>query len=174
MLNKVVLMGRLTRDPEMRQTQNNTPVANFSLAVDRNYKSGEQKETDFFDIVAWQSTAQFVEKYFRKGQQVVTEGRLQRREWMDKDGQKRIAVEVVAERVYFADSKKADGAEGKDNDSYMQEAYPSTASYAQPQNANPVSNDYPQQGYASYSQAAGNVNAQGNGGYAAAFDPFAA
>ena len=107
MLNHIVLMGRLTRDPELRHTGNGTAVASFSLAVDRDYKgqSGE-KETDFVDIVAWRSTADFVSKFFTKGRMTVVEGRLQLRDWTDKDGGKRRSDEVVAEHVYFGDSKQ--------------------------------------------------------------------
>ena len=107
MLNHIVLMGRLPRDPELRHTGNGTAVASFSLAVDRDYKgqSGE-KETDFVDIVAWRSTADFVSKFFTKGRMTVVEGRLQLRDWTDKDGGKRRSAEVVAEHVYFGDSKQ--------------------------------------------------------------------
>ena len=112
MLNKIILMGRLTRDPELRRTQSGTAVVSFSIAVDRDYKgqSGE-KETDFIDIVAWRSTAEFVSKYFTKGRMAVVEGRLQIRDWTDRDGGKRRSAEVVADNVYFGDSKKADAAQ---------------------------------------------------------------
>ena len=108
MLNKIILMGRLTRDPELRRTQAGTAVVSFSLAVDRDYKdqSGE-KETDFIDIVAWRNTAEVVSKYFTKGRMAVVEGRLQIRDWTDKDGGKRRSAEVIAENVYFGDSKRA-------------------------------------------------------------------
>lgn len=111
MLNKIVLMGRLTRDPELRRTQSGTAVTSFSLAVDRDFKSQSgEKETDFIDIVAWRSTAEFVSKYFSKGRMAVVEGRLQLRDWTDKEGGKRRSAEVVAENVYFGDSKRdADG-----------------------------------------------------------------
>ena len=114
MLNHIVLMGRLTRDPELRHTGNGTAVASFSLAVDRDYKgqSGE-KETDFVDIVAWRSTADFVSKFFTKGRMAVVEGRLQLRDWKDKDGNNRRSAEVVADNVYFGDSKR-DGAPSGD------------------------------------------------------------
>lgn len=107
MLNKIILMGRLTRDPELRHTGSGTAVASFSLAVDRDFKnqSGE-KETDFIDIVAWRNTAEFVSKYFSKGRMAVVEGRLQIRDWTDKEGGKRRSAEVIAESVYFGDSKK--------------------------------------------------------------------
>lgn len=107
MLNHVVLMGRLTRDPELRRTGSGVAVASFSIAVDRDYspKDGE-KETDFFDIVAWRQTGEFVSKYFSKGRMAVVEGRLQVRKWKNKDGENRYSTEVVADHVYFGDSKK--------------------------------------------------------------------
>ena len=108
MLNKIILMGRLTRDPELRHTQSGTAVAGFSLAVDRDFKSdGGERETDFIDIVAWRNTAEFVSKYFTKGRMAVVEGRLQIRDWTARDGSKRRSAEVVAENVYFGDSKRS-------------------------------------------------------------------
>ena len=110
MLNKIILMGRLTRDPELRRTSSGTAVTSFSLAVDRDFKSQSgEKETDFIDIVAWRSTAEFVSKYFTKGRMAVVEGRLQIRDWTDKDGGKRRSAEVVADNVYFGDSKRDGG-----------------------------------------------------------------
>ena len=107
MLNRIILMGRLTRDPELRRTSSGTAVTSFSLAVDRDFKSQSgEKETDFIDIVAWRNTAEFVSKYFTKGRMAVVEGRLQIRDWTDKDGGKRRSAEVVAEHVYFGDSKQ--------------------------------------------------------------------
>ena len=108
-MNKVILMGRLTRDPEVRYTQtSNTLVASFSLAVNRRFvKEGEQ-QADFINIVAWSKTAEFCSKYFRKGQQVAVVGRIQTRTWDDDQGQKHYVTEVVAEEVYFADTKKTD------------------------------------------------------------------
>lgn len=111
MLNEIILMGRLTRDPELRRTGTGTAVTSFSLAVDRDYKDQNgEKETDFIDVVAWRGTAEFVSKYFAKGRMTVVEGRLQVRDWTDKDGAKRRSYEVVAENVYFGDSKKTDPA----------------------------------------------------------------
>lgn len=109
MLNRVTVMGRLTRDPELRRTQSGTAVASFSLAVERNFKtqSGE-READFFDVIAWRNTAEFVSKYFTKGRMAVVEGRLQARNYTDKNGSNRKAVEIVADNVYFGDSKKGD------------------------------------------------------------------
>ena len=107
MLNKIFLMGRLTRDPEMRKTASGTPVTSFSLAVDRDYKNqAGEKETDFIDCTAWRSTAEFVFKYFSKGRMAVVEGRLQMEDWTDKDGNKRRSTEVIADNVYFGDSKR--------------------------------------------------------------------
>ena len=114
MLNKIILMGRLTRDPELRHTQTGTAVASFSLAVDRDFKdrSTGEKSTDFIDIVAWRQTAEFVSKYFTKGRMAVVEGRLQMRDWTDKDGNKRRSAEVVADNLYFGDSRRDNGGEG--------------------------------------------------------------
>ncbi len=107
MLNKIILMGRLTRDPELRRTNSGTPVASFTIAVDRDFKSqGGEKETDFIDIVVWRSTAEFVSKYFTKGRTAVVEGRLQIRDWNAQDGTKRRTAEVVADNVYFGDTKR--------------------------------------------------------------------
>ena len=112
MLNKIILMGRLTRDPELRRTQSGTAVTSFSIAVDRDFKSQNgEKETDFIDIVAWRSTAEFVSKYFSKGRMAVVEGRLQIRDWTDRDGGKRRSAEVVADNVYFGDSKRDGGSD---------------------------------------------------------------
>lgn len=107
MLNKIILMGRLTRDPELRKTGNGTAVTSFTLAVDRDYKPQDgERETDFIDVVAWRGTGEFVSKYFTKGRMAVVEGRLQVRDWKDKDGNKRRSTEVSADSVYFGDSKK--------------------------------------------------------------------
>ena len=108
MLNKVFIMGRLTRDPELRRTQTGTPVASFTLAVDRDFKdkaTGE-RTTDFIAVVAWRQTGEFVSRFFTKGRMAVVEGRLQIREWTDKDGNKRRSAEVVADNVYFGDSRR--------------------------------------------------------------------
>lgn len=106
MLNKIILMGRLTREPELRTTQNGISVASFTLAVERDFQRGEERQTDFIDIVAWRGTADFVHKYFRKGQLVAVTGRLQSRKWEDKDGNKRTSFEVVTEEVHFAEKKQ--------------------------------------------------------------------
>ena len=115
MLNHIVLMGRLTRDPELRRTQSSIPEVSFTLAVDRDYSSrdGGERQTDFIDIVAWRNTAEFVSKYFTKGSMAVVSGRLQIRDWPDRDGGKRRSAEVVADNVYFGESKKSrEGASG--------------------------------------------------------------
>ena len=107
MLNHIILMGRLTRDPELRHTQSGTPVASFTLAVERDRApQGSEKATDFIDIVAWRSTAEFVSKYFTKGQLVAVSGRLQIRDWKDKNGSNRRSAEILADSVYFAEGKR--------------------------------------------------------------------
>ena len=107
MLNSITIMGRLTRDPELRYTQSQIPVASFTLAVDRDYKSdGGDRETDFIDCVAWRGTGEFVSKWFTKGQMAVVSGRLQIRPWEDRDGNKRRSAEIVANNVYFGESKR--------------------------------------------------------------------
>ncbi len=108
MLNHITIMGRLTRDPELRYTQSNTPVASFTLAVDRDYSSRDgERQTDFIDCVAWRQTGEFVNKYFAKGSMAVVSGRLQIRDWVDRDNNKRRSAEVVAEYVYFGESKRS-------------------------------------------------------------------
>ena len=132
MLNKIILMGRLTRDPELRRTQSGTAVTSFSIAVDRDFKSQNgEKETDFIDIVAWRSTAEFVSKYFSKGRMAVVEGRLQTREWTDKEGGKRIATEIVADNVYFGDAKR-DGAPAVQPGFDQSYAAPAPATFSAP------------------------------------------
>lgn len=108
MLNHIVIMGRIVRDVELRRTNSGKAVASFTVAVDRDFSQGDQKETDFIDCVAWQKTGEFVSKYFQKGSMIVVSGRLQIRSWTDKDGNKRRTAEVVADAVYFGDSKKQD------------------------------------------------------------------
>ena len=129
MLNKIFIMGRLTRDPELRRTQTGTPVASFSLAVDRDFKdkSTGERTTDFIDVVAWRQTAEFVSRYFTKGRMAVVEGRLQIRDWTDKDGNKRTSAEVVADNVYFGDSKRDGEGGGSFSSGYRQDG-----GYSQP------------------------------------------
>ena len=114
MLNHITIMGRLTRDPELRYTQSQTPVASFSLAVDRDFGSrdGGEKQTDFIDCVAWRQTAEFVSKYFQKGSMAVVSGRLQIRDWTDREGGKRRSAEVVVDNIYFGESRRRDSGEG--------------------------------------------------------------
>ena len=114
MLNHITIMGRLTRDPELRYTQSQTPVASFTLAVDRDFGSrdGGEKQTDFIDCVAWRQTAEFVSKYFTKGSMAVVSGRLQLRDWTDRDGGKRRSAEVVVDNMYFGESRRRDGDSG--------------------------------------------------------------
>ena len=119
MVNKAVLMGRLTRDPELRHTQNNTPVTSFTLAVDRGGRRSNDpnaQTADFIDIVAWQKTAEFVCQWFRKGLLVAVVGRIQTRKWTDNDGKTRTAVEIVADEVHFAEPKRNDFSSGGKNE----------------------------------------------------------
>lgn len=113
MLNKVVLIGRLTADPELKHTPADIAVANFTLAVDRSFKKDGEKVTDFIDCVAWRGTAEFMARFIQKGRMIAVSGALQVRTWEDKDGKKRKAVEVVADEVFFADSKKTEQAESR-------------------------------------------------------------
>jgi single-strand DNA-binding protein len=138
MLNHIVLMGRLTRDPELRHTGSGTAVASFSLAVDRDFKSQNgEKETDFIDVVAWRNTAEYVSKYFTKGRMAVVTGRLQIRNWTDKEGGKRRSAEVVADNVYFGDSKRDSSSTGSYDQfgSYQSQnsfSAPTTGGYSAP------------------------------------------
>ena len=145
MLNHIVIMGRLTRDPEVRYTQSQLPVASFTVAVDRDYsgKDGGQKETDFINCTAWRSTAEFIQKYFHKGSMAVVSGRLQVRQYTDKDNNKRTAAEVVADSVYFGESKKDSGSQPTGG--YQQPNYP-PQSYQQP-NYQPQNYQQPNTGY---------------------------
>ncbi len=144
MLNHIVIMGRLTRDPELRRTGSGVAVASFSLAVDRDFGNREsgERETDFIDCVAWRQTGEFVSKYFTKGRMAVVSGRLQIPNWTDKEGNKRRTAEVVADNVYFGDSKR-DGDNG--NSAYTGNAYgaapaaPSFGGYSAPAASAPAS-----------------------------------
>lgn len=128
MLNQIHIMGRLTRDPELRRTGSGIAVASFSVAVDRDWPNKEtgEKETDFIDCVAWRQTGEFVSKYFSKGSMIVVSGRLQIRPWVDKDGNKRKSAEIVAENVYFGESKK------KESDSSCQTTWWADPYYVKP------------------------------------------
>lgn len=166
MLNVAIIMGRLTRDPELRRTNSGKPVASFTVAVDRDYApEGQEKETDFIDCVAWNGTAEFVDKYFKKGSMIVVSGRLQLRNWTDKDGNKRRSAEILAGNVYFGESKKSQ--EGN-NPTYNQNGYPGGYGGAQ-QGYNPNSYtrqmNQPQQGYQQPQYNGPQYNQQGFGGY---------
>ena len=139
-LNHIVIMGRMVRDPELRKTNSGTSVASFTVAVDRDFsgKDGGEKETDFIDCVAWRGTGEFVAKYFTKGRMIVVSGRLQLRDWTDKDGNKRRSAEVVADSCYFCDSKK-------DEDKPQ-----SQPQYGAPQQAAAPQYGAPPQGYPQY------------------------
>lgn len=139
MLNQIVIMGRLTRDPELRRTGSGIAVTSFTLAVDRDFSGKEsgEKETDFIDCVAWRQTGEFVSKYFSKGRMAVVTGRLQIRGWTDKDGNKRRTAEVIADSVYFGDSKK----ESDSGSSYGGNSY-NAPGYNAPGYAGPPRNDF--------------------------------
>ena len=125
MLNKIVIMGRLTRDPELRRTQTGTAVTTFTLAVDRDFKSQSgEREADFIDCVAWRNSAEFVTRYFTKGRMAVVEGRLQSRKWQDKDGNNRTSWEIQTDNIYFGDSQRREGESGG------QQPYGSGGSYS--------------------------------------------
>ena len=130
MLNHIVIMGRLTRDPELRRTASGVAVTSFTVAVDRDFGKNEngEKETDFIDCVAWRQTGEFVAKYFQKGRMAVVSGRLQIRPWTDKDGNKRRTAEVVADNVYFGDSKR----DGETGGAYSAPAAPAFGGYSAP------------------------------------------
>ena len=148
MLNHIVIMGRLTRDPELRRTGTGVAVASFTVAVDRDFggREGGERETDFIDCVAWRNTGEFVSKYFTKGSMIVVSGRLQIRGWTDKEGNKRRTAEVVADNVYFGESKRnSDGGSYSNGNSYGGNSYggntysapaaPGYGSYAAPAQA---------------------------------------
>ena len=105
MLNNITIMGRLCADPELRQTQSGIPVCSCRIAVQRNYLADGKRETDFFDVVAWRGTAEFIHGYFAKGRMIALDGRLETRAWTDREGKKRVSVEIVADNAYFAGSK---------------------------------------------------------------------
>ena len=133
MLNHIVIMGRLTRDPELRRTGSGVAVASFTVAVDRDFggRDGGEKETDFIDCVAWRQTGEFVSKYFTKGRMAVVSGRLQIRSWTDKDGNKRRSAEIVADNVYFGDSRR----EGDNAGGFAAPAAPAFGGYSAPTDA---------------------------------------
>lgn len=140
MLNQITIIGRLTRDPELRRTGSGIAVASFTLAVDRDYapKDGGERETDFIDCVAWRQTGEFVSKYFAKGRMAVVSGRLQIRNWTDKEGNKRRSAEIVADNVYFGESKREAESSGS---SYTGNSYGGNAYGSSPYSA-PAGNNY--------------------------------
>ena len=162
MLNNITIMGRLTRDPELRRTGSGTAVTSFTVAVDRDFSGQDgQKETDFIDCVAWRQTAEFVSKYFAKGRMIVVDGRLEMRDWTDKEGNKRRSAEIVADSVYFGDSKKDDD-QPQSQPRYSapapqygapQQGYPQYGGYQQPPQQAP---QYAQSGFGGYQQPAYN------------------
>ena len=152
MLNHITIMGRLTRDPELRRTGSGIAVASFTVAVDRDFggRDGGERETDFIDCVAWRQTGEFVSKYFTKGSMIVVSGRLQIRSWNDKDGNKRRTAEVVADNVYFGESKRSN-----ESNAYGGNSYGNNTGYGAP----------------AYNAPAYNAPAPGFGGYAAPAAP---
>ncbi len=150
MLNKIIVMGRLTKEPESRQV-GETTVCHFTVACERDYKkSDKEKDTDFIDVVAWRNTGEFVQKYFTKGRMALVEGRLQIRDWTDKDGGKRRSAEIVADNVYFGDSKPKGEEQGQQsqgrNQGYSQ-GYNQNQAYQQPQYSQPYQNQQPPAGF---------------------------
>ena len=135
MLNHIVIMGRLTRDPELRTTQSGVSVTSFTVAVDRDFggRDGGERQTDFIDCVAWRQTGEFVSKYFHKGSMIVVSGRLQSRKWQDRDGNNRTNWEINADNVYFGESRASANAGGgnysRDDNSYSGNSYSNNNSY---------------------------------------------
>ena len=162
MLNHITIMGRLTRDPELRRTGSGIAVASFCVAVDRDYsgKDSEEKETDFIDCVAWRQTGEFVSKYFTKGRVIVVSGRLQIRTWTDKDGNKRRTAEVVADNCYFGDSKKE-----QDGNSQSQGGFQTPQGYQNPQSFQAPQPYQQPQNFSGYQPTMPQYNQQGFGGY---------
>jgi single-strand DNA-binding protein len=154
-MNKAILLGRLVRDPELRNTQNGTPVVSFTLAVDRRFKNAQgERVADFIPCVAWRSTAEFVAKYFSQGQRLALVGSIQPRSWEDADGNRRYTTEVIADEVYFADSKKSDGGQG----------YGAAASYGSQSSYGSAPNDASSYGGSSYSGRSQSSIPTGDGG----------
>lgn len=134
MLNHITLMGRMVKNPELRFTPQNTPVASFTIAVERDYQpGGSERQTDFIDCVAWRKTAEFVSKHFQKGSMAVVSGRLQIRDWTDREGGKRRSAEVVVDNIYFGESRRRESSEGNSYDSRS-----SYSSYEAPRSASPA------------------------------------
>ena len=172
MLNHITIMGRLVRDPELRYTQSQTPVASFTLAVDRDFagRDSGERQTDFIDCVAWRQTGEFVSKYFQKGSMAVVAGRLQIRDWTDRDGNKRRTAEVVAENVYFGESKRReDGAAPARREYDRGNSYGGNQSYGNDR-GNSYGGGYG--GNSGYGSNNGGYNS-GNGGYSRGASAFA-
>ena len=133
MLHHIVIMGRLTRDPELRTTQSGVSVTSFTVAVDRDFggRDGGERQTDFIDCVAWRQTGEFVSKYFHKGSMIVVSGRLQSRKWQDRDGNNRTSWEVNADNVYFGESRASSGSGNysRDDNSYSNSSYSNSGNY---------------------------------------------
>lgn len=163
MLNHITIMGRLTRDPELRYTQTQVPVASFTVACERDYAQNGQRETDYVDVVAWRGTGEFVQKYFQKGSMIVVSGRLQSRKWQDRDGNNRTSWEVNADSVYFGESRR----DNQQSGNYQQNYQPRGPVNVQPPQSfdgfqdmqgtggqeNPFANRTPQQQPSAYQQA---------------------
>ena len=139
MLNHIVIMGRLTRDPELRYTQSQTPVASFTVAVDRDFggRDGGERQTDFIDCSAWRATGEFVNKYFRKGSMIVVSGRLQSRKWQDRDGNNRTNWEINADNVYFGESRRDSSDGAYDSRSTGSYEAPRSSGYDAPRSVKP-------------------------------------
>lgn len=147
MLNKAILMGRLTRDPELRHTQSNIAVCSFTLAIDRGRKNTNgDRETDFIDCVAWGKQAEFVQQWFTKGMMAIVTGRIQSRNWEDKNGNKRVSVEVHADEITFGETKKSRDAYQSNSDSYGYDAAPARQTPASSMSAPAPSFDMPSGG----------------------------
>ena len=135
MLNHITIMGRLTRDPELRTTQSGVSVTSFTVAVDRDFggRDGGERQTDFIDCVAWRQTGEFVSKYFHKGSMIVVSGRLQSRKWQDRDGNNRTSWEINADNVYFGESRASansnSGSYSRDDSSYSNNSYSNSGNY---------------------------------------------
>ena len=129
-LNHISIMGRLTADPELKTTPNGVDVTSFTIASDRDYGTNGEKQADFFDVVAWRNTAKYITTYFTKGRMIIVAGRLQTRTWTDKDGNKRKAVEIVADNAYFGDSKKTEDATNNENNAAQNFEEVNTASFS--------------------------------------------
>ena len=131
MLNHITIMGRLTRDPELRTTQSGVSVTSFTVAVDRDFggRDGGERQTDFIDCVAWRQTGEFVSKYFHKGSMIVVSGRLQSRKWQDREGNNRTNWEIQADNVYFGESRSSGNSSSRDDSSYSGSSYSNSGSY---------------------------------------------